>query len=180
MNIVEPIRQIESIRKVENILEKQNYRNLLLFDIGINTGLRISDLLALNVSDVKNKEYIELNEKKTGKFKKIPLNKKLKILIKNYVSSMNSSEPLFKTKNNNRIDRTCAYRIIKKACCRANIRERIGTHSLRKTFGYHYYKANKDIVMLQKILNHSNPSVTLRYIGIDDEEIFNSYKHFTL
>ena len=48
--------------------------------------------------------------------------------------------------------------------------ESIGTHTMRKTFGYWFYKQTKDVAMLQDILNHSTPQITLKYIGINKEE----------
>lgn len=70
MSTVEPIKDKDEIKKVEKILARQSQRNLILFTLGINSGLRISDILALNVGDVKRKAYINLIEKKTGKPKK--------------------------------------------------------------------------------------------------------------
>ena len=64
MNIVEPIRNKKDIKKIEKILSAQSLRNLLLFTVGTNCGLRISDILNLNVSDVKHKNYIDIVEKK--------------------------------------------------------------------------------------------------------------------
>lgn len=58
--------------------------------------------------------------------------------------------------------------------------EKIGTHTLRKTFGYHHYEKFKDVVMLQKIFNHSSTEITLRYIGIEQDEIDESYVNFVL
>ena len=81
---------------------------------------------------------------------------------------------------NNRLGRSAAYRIINGACRVVGIKENIGTHTLRKTFGYHHYRKFKDIALLQKIFNHYSPSVTLRYIGIDQEEINKSYMNFIL
>ncbi len=180
MAVVEPIRKFNDIKKVESILFKQNIRDFMFFVIGINCGLRISDILALDVKDVKNKKYIQLKEKKTGKFKKIPLNSKLKPLINKYTKRLNLNEPLFKSSSGERMNRFEAYKIINKACCLAGLNENIGTHSLRKTFGYHYYKRFKDIVMLQKIFNHTSPWVTLRYIGIEQTQIEKSYLRFIL
>ena len=96
MNIVEPIKNVDDIRKIKEYLSK-NKRNLLLFSLGINSGLRISDILALNVSDVKNKEFIEINEKKTNKYKRFPLNKNLQFEITDYVKDKEDKEPLFWT-----------------------------------------------------------------------------------
>ena len=78
------------------------------------------------------------------------------------------------------MERTYAYRKVNKACKKIGIQEKIGTHTMRKTFGYHHYHKFKDVVLLQKIFNHYSPSVTLRYIGIDQEEINNSYLNFIL
>lgn len=179
MSTVEPIRNIEKLKKVEKILSK-NERDLLFFTVGTNCGLRISDILSLNVGDVRDKSYIQLTEKKTGKFKKFPINAKLKPMFENYTKGKQSDEPLFKTIFKHRLERVAAYYIIKNACEKAGIEGRIGTHTLRKTFGYHHYKKFKDIVMLQKIFNHSSPYTTLRYIGIEQEQIEESYTNFIL
>ena len=78
MTAVEPIKNINDLKKVEEILKKQGMRNHLLLVMGINSGLRISDILALNVADVKNKDFVRLTEKKTGKNKLLPINLKVK------------------------------------------------------------------------------------------------------
>lgn len=93
---------------------------------------------------------------------------------------MGGNQPLFQTIYQNRLDRVSAYRIINRACLQAGVSENIGTHTLRKTFGYHHYNKYKDIALLQKIFNHYSPSVTLRYIGIDQEQINKSYMNFIL
>lgn len=180
MCTVEPIRKISDIRKIENYLLKRSLRDLLIFTIGINCGLRISDILALNVGDVKNKKFIQITEKKTGKFKKLPINSKLKPMIQSFTQNREAEEPLFLSMYGNRMERTMAYRIINSACKNLDIEEHVGTHTLRKTFGYHHYKKFKDIAILQKILNHSSPSITMRYIGIEQDTIENSYSMFVL
>lgn len=179
MTTVEPIRNKKDIEKVEKILA-QNQRNLLLFTIGTNCGLRVSDILALNVGDVRGKSYIQIVEKKTGKFKKFPINSKLKPMFENFTKGKKSDEPLFKTIFQNRLERFAAYHIIRDACEQAGLEEKVGTHTMRKTFGYHHYKKFKDVAMLQKIFNHSNPQITLRYIGIEQDQIDESYTNFIL
>ena len=180
MATVEPIRRIETLREIEKILSKQNQRNLLFFTIGTNCGLRISDILRLNVCDVRDKTYIQIVEKKTGKFKKFPINTKLKPMLEEYIKNKSSNEPLFTTIFGNRLERVAAYYIIKNACKKAGLEERVGTHTMRKTFGYHHYKQNKDVAILQKIFNHSSPQITMRYIGIDQDQIDQSYENFIL
>ena len=157
MTTVEPIRNINYLKKLESYLAKKSPRDLLLLTIGTNCGLRISDIVSLHVCDVKNKTHIQLIEKKTKKFKKVPINSKLKPMIKEFTKDKQDDEPLFTTIFGNQMDRFAAYYILKTACNAVNLPERIGTHTMRKTFGYHHYKRFKDIAMLQKIFNHSSP-----------------------
>lgn len=180
MSIVEPIRSIETIRKIEKYLAKHSQRDLLMFTIGTNCGLRISDIVALNVGDVRDKSHIQITEKKTGKFKKFPINSKLKPMLDEFIKGKQDEAPLFTSIFKNRMNRFGAYYIIKTACKLAGVKENVGTHTLRKTFGYHHYKKFKDIAMLQKIFNHSSPVITLRYIGIEQDQIDESYTNFIL
>ena len=180
MNIVEPIRNKQVLKKIERNLKQQSLRDLLMFLIGTNCGLRISDILNLNVGDVRNKTYIDIIEKKTNKPKRFPINTKLKPLFEKFTLGRNDKEPLFLSVFNNRMERTQCYRIINLACREAGVDYKIGTHTLRKTFGYHHYQKFKDVVVLQKIFNHYSPQITLRYIGIDQDMIDNSYSNFIL
>ena len=181
MNIVEPIRSKSDIIAVKNYLKTKSIRNMLIFVFGINTGLRVSDILALDVQDVKNKSFIELKEKKTNKFKQIPLNKNLKKLLKDFLKEREEDEPLFFSQKNYRLDKSQVYRMLNEACKAVGVSEsHIGTHTMRKTFGYHHYKKFKDIAMLQRIFNPSSPEITMRYIGINQDEINQSYRKFEL
>ena len=72
------------------------------------------------------------------------------------------------------------YRILNDVCKKVEIDYNVGTHTLRNTFGYHHYQKFKDVAILQKIFNHSSPEVTLRYIGIDQDMIDESFKNFIL
>jgi len=180
MATVEPIRNKSDILKLEKVLAEQSMRNLLLFTIGTNCGLRISDILGLKVGDVRDRTHIQIIEKKTGKSKKIPINGKLKPMIDDFIKGRRSDEPLFLSHWKRPLERVASYYIIRNACKKAGIQERVGTHTMRKTFGYHHYQQFKDVVMLQKIFNHSNPQTTLRYIGIEQDQIENSYMDLIL
>ena len=89
-------------------------------------------------------------------------------------------DPLFLGVRGNRLDRRQVYRILKKAANRFNLQIRMGTHTMRKTFGYFHYRQYKNIALLQKIYNHSSPNITLRYIGIEQDEINCSYMNFRI
>lgn len=186
-NVVEPIRNKKDLERIEEFLSLRNKRNRLIFAFGINTGLRVSDILGLNVEDVEGKSYVEIKEKKTGKYKRFPLNAKLKALIKDYLQNercksyaLSENEPLFLGKKHCRLDRSQVYRFLNEACKLLGITANVGTHTMRKSFGYHFYKKYNDVALLQKILNHSSPAITLRYIGIAQEEIDFSYNNFEL
>ena len=181
MSSVEPIRDKEKINAVKIFLKKSSYRNYLLFLLGINSGLRISDILKLKVYDVKNKEYIELIERKTNKYKRFPITYTLKSELSDYVKDKPLDDWLFPSqRGNGHISRIQAYRIISVACYKVGIIAKIGTHTLRKTFGYHFYQKNHDIALLQCIFNHSAPNITLRYIGINQDMIDESLNSFFL
>jgi len=182
MELVQPIRDRETIQRVKDILKRNGYRDYLLFVAGINTGLRISDLLTLKVVDVRDKDHIVIKEQKTGKTKRFLINGCFKNSLEGYINSMSDDDYLFQSRNgsNKPISRMQAYRIINDACRQVGIKDQIGTHTLRKTFGYHHYQQYKDVAILQDIFNHSAPSVTLRYIGINDDMKDKTMQDFSL
>ncbi|GIO09720.1 putative integrase/recombinase YoeC [Brevibacillus reuszeri] len=180
MNIVEPIRDPAKIEEMKRLLLQQSNRNYFLFVMGINTGLRISDLLPLKVRDVKGKSHLLINEKKTKKRKKFKLNADLRDEIALYIEGKNSDEYLFaSTKRRQPITRTRSYQIIHGTAAKLGLTE-IGCHTMRKTFGYHFYRRTRDIATLQMILNHSHPQITLRYIGINQDIMDDAVDRFSL
>lgn len=182
MEFVQPIRELKQIETIKKLLKLKSLRDYCLFVLGINSGLRISDLLKLKISDIsergKIKDRIRLREKKTNKFKDFPLSNSTKLALKEYLKTRkyNEDEPLFiSRKNKGFLLRQQAYKIINDVAKSVGIKEKIGTHTLRKTFGYHAYNNGYDITLIQKLFNHSSPSVTLRYIGITQDEMDNVY-----
>ena len=168
MEVVQPIRSKETIAQFKNILLHRSYRDYILFVIGINTGLRISDILQLKVEDVKG-THIVITEKKTNKHKRFYINGQLRKELSKYIEGMNDNDYLFPSRKGDKpITRVQAYRILNDVAEKLGIDE-VGTHTLRKTFGYWHYQQYKDVAILQDIFNHSSPSVTLRYIGITDD-----------
>lgn len=155
---------------VADYLRGNNERDYLMFMFGIYTGLRISDILKFRVRDVKEKDAVYIREKKTGKEKRFPINPELKPIIANYIQGKRDFEYLFKSPNypNKPITRQQAYNILSAAAKVFGL-EGIGTHTLRKTFGYHMYQQTHDAVTLKEIFNHADISVTLRYIGINQD-----------
>ena len=182
MNFVQPIRSREKIEQIKVELRKDEFygaRNLLLFCLGINFGLRISDHISLRVSDVRGKDKAEITEQKTGKTRIVPINDDLRRQIADYIKDRPDTEYLFSSRKKDDgesqpITRQQAYRIIQGACRAVDIIDKIGTHTLRKSFGYHHYQQYKDIALLMSIFGHSHPSITLRYIGISEDEIMRS------
>ncbi|MDS0527140.1 site-specific integrase [Clostridium sp. SHJSY1] len=170
MKLVQPIRDRKKIQEMQNQLLKKGMREYMLFTIGITCGLRISDILVLKVADVRNKSYISLLEKKTRKPKRSELHPELQKDIQKYTQYMKDEEYLFQSRkgNNKPITRVQAYRILNGTASKIGLEE-IGTHTLRKTFGFWHYQLYKDVAILQEIFNHSSPSITLRYIGVTDD-----------
>jgi integrase len=192
---VEPIKSTKDINKVKTYLRgKENLRDYMLFCVGINIGLRAGDLLQLRISDVidssgKLKESVVITEEKTNKRREFTLNNSAKAAINEYLDSLKTyaaDDYLFSSrKGSGSLTVESTHKIIKTTLRELNIKGNYGTHTLRKTFAYHTYinniKDNPSILeTLQKVLNHSSSSVTLRYIGITKEVITDLYANLNL
>ncbi|MFD2442907.1 site-specific integrase [Bacillus sp. CGMCC 1.16607] len=179
MKTVQPIRDKQLIESMKIQLADCK-RNVFLFTLGINTGLRISDLLRLKVNEVRNVTHIIIIEQKTKKLKRFKINETLKLAINDYTHSMPDDVYLFKSLRGTKpIKRVQAWKILNQAAKQVGLSE-IGTHTLRKTFGYHFYQKYKDVAVLQQIFNHSSPAVTMRYIGINQDIMDEKIDGFSL
>ena len=185
---VEPIRDEGKIFEMKEFLRQKGNQYALLFVMGINTALRIGDLLSLTIDDVtddagKVLEVICLTEQKTGKQKRLPVNESVKSALVDYLTeypNCKRSAPLYFSQKGGALSRSQAWRILKTAGEAAGL-QNIGTHSLRKTFGYHVYRnSGGDIGLVQKLLNHSSVKNTLQYIGINREEMDNTFLKLNL
>ena len=174
---VEPIRDRVKIKQMYHYLSGREKKYGLLFKFGLNTGLRISDILPIKLKDICNEkgkfhEYFALKEKKTGKERKIKLNNALRKDLETFIKEegLTSDSYIFASKKGKNIGRIQAYRVLKEASELMGI-ENFGTHSLRKTWGYWTYKASRyNIGLIMDTFNHSSPGITLRYIGINQEQ----------
>lgn len=178
--------EIDLVRRMIKLHTKEPLRNLIIFNLGINNGIRTNDILKLKVSDVWEKEYTTIRESKTGKQREIRLNvANLQQDIKEYVGSMkwDDNTYLFRSYKNpsEPIQTIAVYRMFKRLNkVSGGQLPHLTAHSMRRTFGYQYYKKTHDIVTLMKLFNHSKQAITLRYIGIEREEIRNSLRDFEL
>jgi len=192
---VDPIKNTKDIDKIKQyLLGKKNKRDYLLFVMGINVGLRAGDLLSLKICDVytkpKVKDNVTIYEEKTGKKREFNINNSAKKAIELYLNSLDQfseQDFLFQSerKGNTHLRVDSTHKIIKSIMRDLSIKGNFGTHTLRKTFAYHVYingvKEDPGILeKLQKILNHSSPSVTLKYIGITKDVIANVYNKLNL
>ena len=185
------------IEEATNDNQKQiAHRNKMLFLIGVNVGLRASDLMQLRWSyfykdNMTFKDFYTLQPKKTkktGKFVKIFFNQTVKKAIENYVSDYPVEDLngyLFKSrKGDNPITERGLWKIIVDVAADAGIDKNVGSHSLRKTWARNIYDNAEDksgaLVMLQECLRHSDSLTTLRYISIMDEEKRDMYESIEL
>lgn len=178
---VQPIRSLEKIEDMKWSLQRHcSQRDYIMFLLGINTGLRVGDLLKLKIKDIKGKKKLNVKEGKTKKNRTIYI---INIYeeVSDYIKTLEGTEWLFPSRKGDKpISRIQAYRQLNKAADMADIADGVGTHTMRKTFGYWHYKQFKDVAELQRILNHSHPEITLDYIGITDEQIENNLSNFVL
>ncbi len=194
---VQPIRDTKKIDAMKSIMKgESNYRDLLLFVLGINTGLRISDILALKWESfitgggrlLKTGDQLNVVEIKTKKVKSFVINRSVAEALKLYhdsLANVNPDDPVFSSRKTDDgslqpITRIAAWQMLNRYANMVGLNDGIGTHTLRKTFGYHLYKKGVALEYIQKMLNHSSPAITLRYIGITQEQLNNIYVELNL
>ena len=174
---VEPIRRIRDIKSITRMLSG-NPRDHLLFIIGINNGLRVGDLLKLKVKDVshlKVGQHITIRESKTNKDNILLANKSVHKAIRQYLDTLKPEEEAFlfaSRKGKMPLTIQSVNNMVKKWTSAINIRGNYGAHSLRKTWGYiQRTEYGVGFEVIAKRYNHSNPAVTMRYLGIQDKEV---------
>jgi integrase len=182
MATTEPIRDPEDLERLKNhyLTKEKNVRNYTLIIIGLNTALRISDLLSITWNHVYDfqaeqfRTHLDLTEQKTNKKTHIILNETALRTLQAYKEAFPELHPgdyLFVGKSKTKpLSRHQAYRIINRACDKEHIKGTIGCHSLRKTFGYHAWKAGILPVLIMAIYNHSSFEVTKHYLGIEQDD----------
>lgn len=183
------------LQNIRNYLESKNKINFLAFiNIGVNTALRISDLSKIRFENITPEWSFEIKETKTRKKRIIVFNKlckkniiALKKLYKNIGYDTDTGYLFKKLSHYNKkhlidkpVDTNNMSRHFIALKCKLKIPYPIGSHSLRKTWGYIVYKETKDIALVMKVLNHSSPEVTLRYIGIEEENIQEIFKKYEI
>ena len=195
---VEPIKNKKDLMKLVTYLKATNLRNYTIVVVGMNVLLRAGDLLELKWSDVLEedmtfKRKIWITEEKTNKQKEIRFNHDSIDALTLYKDSLNPfhvNDYIFTSRKANKngekkLDVKALHKIIKDTCKELNIQGNFGTHTLRKTGAYHIYNDNiatnpTIITSLQKILNHSSQTTTLRYISIENQEIDDIFDNLKL
>ena len=170
---IKPITDREMLQRVKQEAQKMGPQPYMLILIGLNTGLRISDILPLTVGEFRRSDRLMIFEKKTGKFTEIKLPKMVISDVLRATAKKRDEDLLFEsrcfTKRGQPIDYITAYRWVKEACRRAGMDRFVGCHTLRKTYGYTMYRRHHDVGQLMEHFNHSSQDVTLRYIGISQQ-----------
>ena len=182
---VQPIRSQSDRDALDYYFMHRNMRDRVMFALGIYTGRRISDIVRLNVRDVAHIDRKGIHEQKTGKFADPLIHPKVRRILSKYLRQRRKhseslgallNEPLLKSQKARRdgqyrITRQHALRVLANAARACSLNYKIGTHSLRKTFGYIQYQNGTSIELIQRMLNHSSPEITLAYIGITRDDM---------
>lgn len=190
MAATEPIRNKRHVTALADYyLQKGQLRNYTLILMGVHTALRISDLLRIKWDDVydfdrrKVRSQLKVIEQKTGKTKCIALNKGVIRALQLYRTSPKAERGryLFESNRKNReaISRIQAYRIVRAAVQAVGVTGTISCHSLRKTFGYHAWKAGVSPVVIMDIYNHTSFAVTRRYLGVSQDDRDKVYRRMS-
>ena len=177
---IEPIRKKKTVADLKALL-KDKPLDLALFVVGINTNLRASDLLSLTVDQVKDLkagDSLELKERKTSKKKMVTFNGSAISAIQGLIDSKDydSGDYLFIGQRGNVLSVPALNLKIKRWMKRLNLKGNFGCHSLRKTWAFFQHKFfNVQLPILMRALNHSSQAITLRYIGIQEDDLNDAY-----
>jgi integrase len=193
VNFVEPIRDKRKISQIENLLKGQGRtRDFLLFTVGVNSALRISDLLTLTVGDFIDangwlRSEFTLKEQKTGKRYVLTINESIREAWLFYASThgdtiqRRENAVFFNLKSGDgAIQRGQAWRLIQQICKDVGLNGEYGTHTLRKTWGYHARLAGVDLATIMRKFNHNRIDITMRYLGITDDELADAARRINL
>jgi len=176
---VEPIRDLRDIRAIKKLLDG-NPMYSALFTLGINTNLRASDLLRITAGQVrglKPMDEIELKEQKTGKTRRITLNKACVETLTRLLASKSFDDdtPIFQGERGT-LTVPSVNRLVKSWCKAINLKGNYGAHTLRKTFGYQQrVRFGVGLPELMVCFNHSTQRQTLDYLCIQPEEVRSVY-----
>ena len=177
---VEPIRSTKDIASIKKLLSDRP-RDYCIFVLGINTNLRASDLLQIRAGQVRSLKpmgEIELREKKTGKRRRISLNKTCTDAIKRLLTSRDygDDESLFCGRSGQPLTVPSINRLVKEWCSAINLSGNFGSHSLRKSFGYHQRVTfGRGVAELMVVFNHSSERQTLDYLCVQPAEVKSIY-----
>jgi integrase len=175
---IQPIRMRKDIDAIKKILSGKP-RDFLLFVLGINNGLRASDLLKIKVGDVrylKPGQVLKIREQKTKRSNLLVINKSVHKALQTYLEKLRPDDDdfLFKSRKgkNNPLSVMSANNLIKSWTDIINLKGNYGTHSLRKTWGYHQRVTHGvGIEVISERLGHTSIKTTMRYLGINEDEI---------
>jgi integrase len=178
--LTEPIRRAEDLARMDDYLGRHNRRDQMIWRTGTNTGLRISDLRLLRKRDVQG-THIVIRMSKVGRMVRVPINPTLKRWLQSYIAQLDDNDFLFQSREgwNKPVTRSRCYQVLRQAAEACGL-ERIGTHSLRKTFGWWLYQETGDIALCMELFGHENEAETLRYIGITGADIDTAMKSFSV
>ncbi len=177
---VEPIKAMQDIKAIKKLLSDKP-RDLCLFTLGINTNLRASDLLSITIAQVVSLEpgdELTLKEQKTGKARRITINKAVQVAIQGLLraKAYESGDYLFRSQRGAVLTVPSLSRLVKTWCRMIHLKGNYASHTLRKTWGYQQRKSfNVGIPELMVCFNHSSQRQTLDYLCIQPEEIKNVY-----
>ncbi len=194
MKLVQPIRDLDKLNRCFEIArEHDRHRKTgevsweLILLVGLNTSVRVSDFRRFRVGDLRGRDYAQIQAKKTGKEARILINPAARREFNRLLAGRRPDEFVLQSRQKDPmthkarpISRQRCYQIINHIAKTAGVEERVGCHTLRKTFGYHYYQMTGDVVSLQRILGHSFQRETLVYIGVVQEDIDESLMKFNM
>lgn len=157
--------------------ERNKKRDTALMLIFLYSGIRVSELQALDIShlDISNSTMTII--RKSHKRDKIPFPDVVADFLNDYINERKkmkdiSTQALFVSQFKDRLTLKSINNIVKKYAGRANITKKVTPHTLRRTFLTAFYNNTKDVDATRRMAGHSNVNTTLKYYASTSEESF--------
>ena len=183
---VHPIKDVKDIKRIKLLLSDRP-RDLALFTLGINTAYRACEIASLTVGDVatlRPRDVIEIKQAKRpnreNKFRKSAINGSVIEAIQAWLEvhpDPTPNAPLFiSRKHGDSLIPKSLTRLVKGWCEDARLKGNFGSHTMRKTWGYHQRMKGVPLDKLVKAFGHSTQEQTMQYLCIEEAEIMELYE----
>ena len=182
--------EILSVKEIETLIDSidlnhpQGYRNKAIIETLYGSGLRVSELINLKISDLYFDEDLILVNGKGNKQRLVPMGSMSKKQIKIYISNYRITKEekyrdiLFLNRNGKGLSRIMVFNVVRDLAKKNNFKKNISPHTFRHSFATHILENGADLLTIQQMMGHENITTTDIYMHLDSKKLLNELEKF--